>query len=94
MESSAKPAPSASSAPFAPSWQLDELAGEILEALRSGGSGDGKVIDGRALAVKASPMRENSTKITVGTAALPPGFSTRPHSHDAEEPSVGAALEV
>jgi quercetin dioxygenase-like cupin family protein len=85
MEPSATPAPSA---PLAPSWQLDELAAEILDALRSGGSGDGKVIDGRALAVKASPMRENSSKITVGTAALPPGFSTLPHSHDAEEVAI------
>ncbi len=76
------------SSAFAPTWQLDELASEILAALRSGGAGDGKVIDGRALAVKASPMRENSSKITVGTAALPPDFRTRPHSHDAEEVAV------
>src|SRR5438552_3598241 len=84
----ANPAPSEQSGPFAPSWQLDDLAAEILGALASGGSGDGKVIDGRALAVKASPMRENSSKITVGTAALPPDFSTRPHSHDAEEVAI------
>src|SRR5260221_4562831 len=69
----------------APTWHLDELSREIQAALESGQSGDGKVIDGRALAVKASPMKDNSSKLVIGTAALPPGFSTPPHSHEAEE---------
>lgn len=71
-----------------PAWQLDDLQAEILEALRGGRFGDGQVIDGRALAVKASPIKDNSSKIIVGTAALPPGFATRPHSHDAEEVAI------
>lgn len=75
-------------APGIRSWTLDELAEEALEALRLGEYGDGTVIDGRALAVKASPMRSNSAKLVVGTACLPPGFSTRPHSHEAEEVAV------
>ena len=72
----------------APSWDLDALSAEIQQALETGQWGDGKVIDGRALAVKASPMRDNSSKIVVGTAALPPGFSTPPHSHEAEEVAI------
>ena len=72
----------------APAWDLEALRAEILEALRQGAAGDGQVIDGRALAVKASPMKGNASKIVVGTAALPPGFSTRPHSHEAEEVAI------
>jgi len=71
--------------PFAPTWLLDDLVAEALEALESGEFGDAKRIDGRALAVKASPMRGNSEHITTGMAALPPGFTTRAHSHAAEE---------
>jgi gentisate 1,2-dioxygenase len=71
--------------PFAPRWQLEDLIAEALDGLARGESGDAKRIDGRALAVKASPMRGNSVHITTGMAALPPGFTTRPHSHAAEE---------
>jgi mannose-6-phosphate isomerase-like protein (cupin superfamily) len=71
--------------PFAPSWTLDELIAEGLAGLEAGESGDAKRIDGRALAVKASPIKANSEHIVVGTATLPGGFSTRPHSHSAEE---------
>lgn len=70
-------------------WQLDELEDEILAALARGASGDGQVIDGRALAVKASPACRNSTSIVMGTAACPPGgFQTPRHSHHAEEIAV------
>jgi mannose-6-phosphate isomerase-like protein (cupin superfamily) len=69
-------------------WHLDDLKAEILEALKKGEYGDGKVIDGRALGVKASPMRDNSTKIVLGMAALPPAFSSPAHSHEAEEMAV------
>lgn len=67
------------------SWQIDDLVAEVLEALQVGASGDGKRIDGRALAVKASPIRGNSSRLVVGMAALPPDFSTLSHSHEAEE---------
>ena len=72
----------------APSWNLDELIEEALEGLATGEAGDAKRIDGRALAVKASPMKGNSEHIVVGVAALPPGFSTKAHSHSAEEVAV------
>ena len=75
-------------APFAPSWTMAELTAEILAGLADGESGDARLIDGRALAVKASPMKGNSEHIVTGVAALPPGFSTRAHSHSAEEVAV------
>ena len=40
------------------------------------------------MAVKASPELANSAKIVMGTSALPPDFSTVPHSHEAEEVAV------
>ncbi len=71
-----------------PAWTMDELIAEGLAALERGEAGDGKLIDGRALAVKASPIKQNSEHIVIGTATLPPGFSTRAHSHSAEEVAV------
>ena len=75
-------------APFAPAWTLDSLIAEGLAGLADGVSGDAQRIDGRALAVKASPLRDNSQYLVMGTATLPPGFSTRAHSHVAEEIAV------
>lgn len=74
--------------PFAPGWTLEELKAEGLAALELGESGDAKRIDGRALAVKASPLKGNAEHLAVGMAVLPPGFSTRAHSHVAEEVAV------
>jgi gentisate 1,2-dioxygenase len=71
-----------------PTWQIDDLIAEALAGLEHGEAGDAKRIDGRALAVKASPMKGNSEHIVTGVAALPPGFSTRAHSHSAEEVAV------
>jgi mannose-6-phosphate isomerase-like protein (cupin superfamily) len=70
---------------FAPSWTLDELIEEALAGLEHGEFGDARRIDGRALAVKASPIKGNSEHIVTGVAALPPAFTTRAHSHAAEE---------
>ena len=75
-------------APFAPHWTFDELVAEVLAGLADGESGDAKRIDGRALAVKASPMKGNSEHIVTGMAAVPPNFSTPAHSHSAEEIAV------
>jgi gentisate 1,2-dioxygenase len=74
--------------PFAPSWQIDELIAEATAALESGEHGDAKRIDGRALSVKASPMKGNSQHIATGMAVVPPGLATRAHSHSAEEIAV------
>ena len=88
MSQDPTPDTAAARAPFAPSWSLDALMAEALAGLELGESGDAKRIDGRALAVKASPLKGNSEHITCGVAALPPGFSTRAPSHSAEEIAV------
>ena len=69
-------------------WLLTDLSDEIERALAEGGAGDGSLVEGRAIAVKASPERGNSSKIVMGTSCLPPHFSTVPHSHEAEEVTV------
>ena len=68
-----------------PKWTISELAAEVEKVLAKGIAGDGPLIEGRAMKVKASPELGNSDKIVMGTAALPPHFSTVPHSHEAEE---------
>lgn len=70
------------------SMHFDELKQEALRALAEGGFGDGIVHDGRVIAVKTSPAKDNGTDIAVGTAALPAGYRTPPHSHTAEEVAV------
>jgi quercetin dioxygenase-like cupin family protein len=67
-------------------FRISSLKEEILAALESDeGFGDGQRIEGRAVAVKASPRRGNAQQIVVGTAALPPGYRTPPHRHASEE---------
>lgn len=72
----------------APRWMVADLAAEIEKALAEGGAGDGRLVEGRATAVKASPEKGNSSRIVMGTSCLPPNFSTVPHAHEAEEVSV------
>jgi quercetin dioxygenase-like cupin family protein len=69
----------------ASTWTVGDLIAEGLAALAGSDAGDSKLIEGRAIAIKASPIRGNSQHIVIGTATLPPGFSTRAHSHAAEE---------
>ncbi|MDE0232997.1 MAG: cupin domain-containing protein [bacterium] len=71
-----------------PKWTISQLAAEVEEVLAKGIAGDGPLIEGRAMHVKASPELGNSDKIVMGTASLPPHFSTVPHSHAAEEVAV------
>jgi quercetin dioxygenase-like cupin family protein len=70
------------------SMSIGELKDEALRALAEGGFGDGRVHDGRVVAVKTTPLKGNGSAIVVGTAALPPGYRTPPHSHAAEEVAV------
>ena len=65
MSQDPTPDTAAARAPFAPSWSLDALMAEALAGLELGESGDAKRIDGRALAVKASPLKGNSEHIAV-----------------------------
>jgi len=70
------------------SMNFDDLKNEALRALNEGGYGDGRVFDGRVIAVKTTPAKGNGSAIAVGTAALPAGYTTPPHSHPAEEVAV------
>lgn len=70
-----------------PQWTLGGLTEEIENAL-AGMEGEGRLIEGRAIAVKASPELGNSAKMVMGTSALPPDFATVPHAHEAEEVAV------
>ncbi len=70
-----------------PQWTLSGLTGAIQRTL-AGAQGDGSLIEGRAMAVKASPELGNSEKIVMGTSGLPPHFATVPHTHEAEEVAV------
>ncbi len=69
-------------------WQMEDLSREACAALASGDSGDSRLIDGRVIAVKASPVKGDSEHLAVGMAALPPKYSTREHFHEAEEVAV------
>jgi len=64
------------------------LTEEALRALAEGGFGDGRVFDGRVIAVKTTPSKGNAAAIAVGTAALPGGYTTPAHSHESEEVAV------
>ena len=60
----------------ATAWLISDLAEEIERALAEGGAGDGRLVEGRATAVKASPERGNSSKIVMGTSC----FAVRSHT--------------
>lgn len=65
---------------------LRALTEGALAVLESGeGTDQFPLIEGRVLAVQASPELESSEDMAWGIAALPPGFSTPEHTHRAEE---------
>jgi quercetin dioxygenase-like cupin family protein len=68
--------------------QFADLQAEVLHALENGDFGDARVHDGRVIAVKTTPLRNNASAIVVGTAALPAGYQTPAHHHAAEEVAV------
>ena len=71
-----------------PKWTLSGLTEKIEQTLAGLKGGAGRLIEGRAMAVHASPDLGNSAKIVMGTSALPPDFATVPHTHEAEEVAV------
>ncbi len=71
-----------------PKWTLPGLTEGIEQTLAGESGGDGRLIEGRAMAVMASPELGNSSRIVMGTSGLPPNFATVPHSHEAEEVAV------
>ena len=67
---------------------LETMADTALQALSEGGLPGYPVIDGRVLAVQATPDRGTSSDLAMGVAALPPGYSVPEHTHRAEEIAV------
>jgi quercetin dioxygenase-like cupin family protein len=65
---------------------------ELLAAVASAGEGEpppvGRRINGRLVAVLASPDLGNATHLAAGLSVLGPGVSTPTHSHLAEEVAV------
>lgn len=66
-------------------WMTTELIADGLAALQSGGRDGAPLIDQRILSVKATPVDGSASDMSVGISVLPPGYSTPPHSHRAEE---------
>lgn len=64
---------------------LNDLTEDVLAALEAGGTTEHPLIDGRIIAVFASPEKGASEKMAMGIAALPAAYSTPAHSHPAEE---------
>lgn len=65
---------------------LEALVEGALAVLDSGvGSDQFPLIDGRVLAVQASPELDSSSDMAWGIAALPPGYTVPEHTHRAEE---------
>lgn len=65
---------------------LEALADGALEVLDSGvGSAEFPLLQGRVLAVQASPDLDTSEDMAWGIAALPAGYSVPEHTHRAEE---------
>jgi len=64
---------------------IDVMVQEAVTALDSGGTTRLPLIDGRIVAVFASPDESTSAAMAMGISALPAGYSTPAHSHAAEE---------
>ena len=65
---------------------LEELADGALAVLESGvETEDFPLIQGRVMAVQASPDLQNSEDMAWGLSALPPGYTVPAHTHRAEE---------
>lgn len=64
---------------------LDSMVEQALAALAAGGTEKYPLIDGRIVAVFASPGAASSEDMALGISALPPGYSTPVHDHRAEE---------
>ncbi len=64
---------------------IPSLVDAALAALDVGGTDDFPLTDGRVVKVLASPTFETSSWMAMGLAVLPAGYTTPPHSHEAEE---------
>ena len=64
---------------------LDAMVDEAVAALDAGGTERHPLIDGRIVAVYASPDDDTSSRMAMGISVLPPDYSTPAHHHAAEE---------
>lgn len=64
---------------------IDDMVDEAVAALDAGGTARFPLIDGRIVAVFATPDDSSSARMAMGISVLPPGYSTPAHQHPAEE---------
>ena len=64
---------------------MDDMVHQAVAALDAGGTTRFPLIDGRIVAVFASPDDSSSARMAMGISVLPPGYSTPAHEHPAEE---------
>jgi mannose-6-phosphate isomerase-like protein (cupin superfamily) len=64
---------------------IDDMVDEAVAALDAGGTPNCRLIDGRIVAVFATPDHSTSARMAMGISVLPPGYSTPAHQHPAEE---------
>jgi mannose-6-phosphate isomerase-like protein (cupin superfamily) len=64
---------------------IDAMVDEAVAALDAGGTTKFPLVDGRVVAVFATPNDASSQKMAMGISVLPSGYSTPAHHHPAEE---------
>lgn len=64
---------------------INVMVQQAVAALDSGGTARFPLIDGRIVAVLASPDDLTSVEMSMGISVLPAGYSTPMHNHRAEE---------
>ena len=64
---------------------IDAMVHDAVAALDAGGTTKFPLIDGRIVAVFATPDDSTSARMSMGISVLPPGYSTPAHHHPAEE---------
>jgi mannose-6-phosphate isomerase-like protein (cupin superfamily) len=64
---------------------IDDMVDEAVVTLDAGGTARFPLIDGRIVAVSATPDDSTSARMATGISVLPPGYSTPAHHHAAEE---------
>lgn len=64
---------------------IDDMVDEAVAALDAGGTTRFPLIDGRIVAVFATPDDSSSARMAMGISVLPRDYSTPAHQHPAEE---------
>lgn len=64
---------------------IDDMVAEAVDALDAGGTDKFPLIEGRIVAVFATPDDSTSARMAMGISVLPPDYSTPAHQHPAEE---------